>query len=459
MNIQKPNSMAAIDRATMVHPYTDLTAHDDKGPHIITHGSGVRLYDDDGKSYIDGLAGLWCTSLGFGEQRLIDAATRQMQEMAYSHTFAHRSNPVVIELAERLTDMAPPSITRAFFVNSGSEAVDAAIQIVWYYNNALGRPEKKKIIGRDRGYHGVTVAAGSLTALPYKQVDFDLPVNDRFLRVSCPHCYRYAEADESEADFAKRLAEEVESLIIAEGPETIAAFIGEPVMAAGGVMPPPEGYWPAIEAICRKYDILLICDEVVNGFGRTGNMWGSETVGVQPDIMTSAKQLSSAYLPIGATLMSEKVYEVIAENSHKYGTFGIGMTYGGHPVCAAVALETLKIYEERDMVQRVREIAPVFQSRLKALGAHPLVGEARGIGLIGALELVADKDTREQHPPARKVAPMLYGNVMQHGVLGRPLPGDAYALCPPLVISEADIGLIFDAVEKGLNDTHAALTA
>ncbi len=458
MNVHNPNSLDAIDKATLVHPYTDLVAHDDKGPHIIERAEGIRLYDADGRSFIDGVAGLWCTGLGHGEDRLVKVAAEAMKTLSFSHIFSHRSHPSAIELAETLTRLAPDSITRAFFVNSGSEAVDAAIQIVWNYNNALGRPQKKKIIGRDRGYHGVTVAAGSLTALPYKQNDFDLPVNDRFLRVTCPHHYRYGEAGESEADFAARLAQEVENVIIEHGADTIAAFIGEPIMAAGGVMPPPEGYWPAVAEICKKHDVLLICDEVVNGFCRTGNFWGSQTVGVQPDIMTCAKQLSSAYLPIGATLMSEAVFEVIAAHSPNNGVFGIGMTYGGHPVCTAVALETLRIYEERDMLGHVRAVTPHFAARLAALGDHPLVGHTRGAGLLGAIELVADKETREPFPPAAKAAPTLYNHVAEHGVLCRPLPGDALGICPPMIINEDEIDEIFDAIEKGLKSAHAALT-
>ncbi len=458
MNIQIPNSLSAINKKTTVHHYTDMMAHEEKGPHIITRAEGIRLFDDEGRGFIDGMAGLWCSSLGHSEDRLKKAAMAQFDTLTYTHTFAHRSHQPAIELAERLTDRAPDSITRAFFVNSGSEAIDAAIQIIWYYNNALGRKEKKKIIGRDRAYHGVTAAAGSLTALPYKQNDFDLPVNDRFLKVSCPHFYRYGRTDETEEEFGARLAEEVESLIIAEGPETIAAFIGEPIMGAGGVLIPPNGYWPAIEKICRKYDVLLVCDEVINGFCRTGEFWGSETVGgVQPDIMTVAKQLSSAYLPIGATLISEKVYEVIAENSPKNGVFGIGMTYGGHPVCSAVALETLKIYEERDILGHVQAVAPLFKERYDALAAHPLVGQARCTGLMGAVEIVANKETREQFAPTAKAAPTVYQHTMEQGTFGRPLPGDGVAFCPPLIVTEDDINEMFDALAKGLDLAEADL--
>ncbi len=460
MNIQIPNSLSAINKKTGVHQYTDMMAHEEKGPHIISRAEGIRLYDDEGRGFIDGMAGLWCTALGHSEQRLKDAAAAQMDTMTYTHIFAHRSHQPAIELAERLTQRAPASITRAFFTNSGSEAIDAMIQMVWYYNNALGRREKKKIIGRDRAYHGVTAAAGSLTALPYKQNDFDLPVNDRFLKVSCPHHYRYAQADETEEQFGARLADEVENLIIAEGPDTVAAFVGEPIMGAGGVLIPPKNYWPAVEKICRKYDVLLVCDEVINGFCRTGEFWGSETVGgVQPDIMTVAKQLSSAYLPIGATLISEKVYEAIAENSPKHGVFGIGMTYGGHPVCAAVALETLKIYEERDILGHVQSVAPLFKERYDALAAHPLVGEARCTGLIGAIELVANKETREQFAPTAKAAPTVYQHTMEAGTFGRPLPGDAVAFCPPLIVSEDDINEMFDNLTTGLDKAEAVLAA
>jgi len=350
-----------------------------------------------GRGFIDGMAGLWCTALGHSEQRLKDAAMKQMDALTYTHIFAHRSHQPAIELAERLTKRAPASITRAFFTNSGSEAIDAMIQMVWYYNNALGRPE-------------------------------------------------------TEEQFAARLADEVESLIIAEGPETIAAFVGEPIMGAGGVLIPPTGYWPAIEKICRKYDVLLVCDEVINGFCRTGEFWGSETVGgVQPDIMTVAKQLSSAYLPIGATLVSEKVYEVISQHSPKNGVFGIGMTYGGHPVCAAVAIETLKIYEERDILGHVQAVAPLFKERYDALAAHPLVGEARCTGLVGAVEIVADKETREQFPLTAKAAPTVYQHTMEQGTFGRPLPGDGVAFCPPLIVTEDDINQMFDNLAKGLD--------
>ncbi len=454
-----PNSLSAKDVAYSLHPYTNLALHQDKGPLVITRGEGIRVWDEDGRDYIDALGGLWCASLGFSEPRLVEAAKKQLETLPFAHSFAHRAHPPAIELAEKLMAIAPEPLARPFFVNSGSEAVETAIKIAWYYNNALGRPEKKKFIGRNRGYHGVLVASGSLTAIPPMQNDFDLPFGGRFLRLTTPCHYRYAEPGESEAVFADRLAAELEELIAQEGADTIAAFIAEPVMAGGGAMPPPAGYFEKMQAVLRKHDILMIADEVVCGFGRTGNMWGSETYGIRPDLLTCAKQLSSGYLPIGATLVSDRIYEVMVEQSRKHGIFGIGMTYGGHPVCAAVALETLKIYEERDTLGHVRAVAPHFQKRLKEIGRHPLVGDARGVGLIAGLEIVKDKETKESYPPEVKAGALLLEKGIEAGFLTRPLPSDTLGICPPLVISEGEIDELFDRIARALDETKKQLDA
>jgi 4-aminobutyrate--pyruvate transaminase len=453
----QPNSLAARDVAYSLHPYTNLAAHQERGPLVIVRGEGVHVFDEDGKEYIDALAGLWCTSLGFSEPRLVAAAKAQLEILPFSHSFAHRAHPPTIELAEKLMEIAPEPLARPFFVNSGSEAVETAIKIVWYYQNALGRPEKKKIVGRNRGYHGVMVASGSLTAIPPMQNDFDLPFGGRFLKVSTPCHYRYAEPGEDEAAFADRLAAELEELIEAEGADTIAAFIAEPVMAGGGAMPPPDGYFEKIQAVLKRHDILFIADEVVCGFGRTGNMWGSETYGIRPDLLTCAKALSSGYLPIGATLVSGEIYETLVDQSRKHGIFGIGMTYGGHPVCAAVALETLKIYRERDTLGHVRAVAPRFQKRVRELGSHPLVGDARGVGLIAGLEVVKDKATKESYPAAMKVGAMLVDKGAEAGFLTRPLPSDTLGICPPLIITEAEIDELFGRIADALDATKAAL--
>lgn len=452
-----PNSLAAKDIAYLVHPYTNLAEHEEKGPLVITRGEGIYLWDDDDNRYIEGMAGLWCTSLGFSEQRLVDAATAQLQQLPYCHIFAHRSTEPVIELAEKLISIAPGAMAKVFFANSGSEAVDTAIKFAWYYQNALERPQKKKIISRLRAYHGITVASGSLTAIPLMHNDFDLPVNDRFINTDTPCYYRGGIAGESEEEFATRLANNLEQLILDEGPDTVAAFIAEPVMGAGGVIVPPKTYFEKVQAVLKRHDILMIADEVICGFGRTGNMWGSQTYNVEPDIVTCAKQLSSAYIPISAVMISDKVYQAFVEQSRKLGSLGMGFTYGGHPVAAAVALETLKIYQEDRIVEHVREVAPLFQQRLSALAEHPLVGNTRGVGLIGGLEIVADKASKESYPPELKVAMTVAAKALQKGLILRGLPGDAVGICPPLIINEAEINELFDLLHGALDETAVTL--
>ncbi len=443
---------AEKDINSNLHPYTNLIAHQQTGPKTYVRGEGIYVWDENGKCFIEGLAGLWCTSLGFSEKRLVEAARKQLDTLPYNHSFAGRTAPVVSELADRLISIAPKSMSKAYFVTSGSEAVDSAVKMTWYYNNALGRPEKKKIISRIRGYHGVTIACTSLTAIPVIQEAFDAPL-DRFKQTGTPHYYRFGEAGESEEAFATRCAEELEQLILAEGPETIAALIAEPLMGAGGVIPPPKTYFEKIQKVLRKYDILLIADEVINGFGRTGNPWGSDTFNIErPDMVTVAKQLSSAYIPIGATMISEEIYETIAEASNRHGVFGTGFTYGGHPVGAAVALETLDIYEERNILGHVRDVMRPFQSRLRLLGTHPLVGEARGAGLIGAIELVADQSTKQSFDPAMKVAQQVAQKCLENGLIVRALPsGDSIGICPPLIITDEQVHHLFDALEKSLS--------
>jgi 4-aminobutyrate--pyruvate transaminase len=434
-----------------IHPYTNLSAHQDTGPMVITRGEGVYVYDDKGNRYIEALAGLFCASLGFSNQRLADAADRQMRTLPFYHAFGGKATEPSVRLAEQLLAMAPVPMARVFFANSGSEANDTAIKIAWYYNNALGRPDKKKIISRNRAYHGVTIATASLTGLPNNHRDFDLPIG-RVLHTDCPLHYRYAEPGESEDAFATRCAQSLESLILREGPGTVAAFIAEPLMASGGVIVPPPTYYEKIQAVLRKYDVLLIVDEVICGFGRTGNMFGTETFALQPAMMTMAKQLSSGYLPISAVMVNDDIYRAMVEQSRKIGTFGHGFTYSGHPVCAAVALETLKIYEEERILDHVRRIAPQFQRRVAQLGEHPLVGNARGMGLIGAAELVADKKTKASFPVAAGVAAYAGQCALKHGVITRAL-GDNVNVCPPLIIEPGQVDTMFDGLQAALDDT------
>ncbi len=453
-----PNdSLEAKDIRSSVHHFTNLELHRTKGPFVVEKGDGIYVFDTEGKRYIDSLAGAWCTSLGFSEERLAQAAYAQMRKMPYSHTFGHRTAVPTVELADKLTDIAPDGISRVFFTCSGSEAVDSAIKFVWYYNNATGRPRKKKLIARRRAYHGITVAAASLTGVPIFHQGFDLPVSERFLHTETPCHYRNAEPGESEEDFASRLAQNLDDLINAEGADTVAAFIAEPVMAAGGVMTPPRTYFEKIQAVLEKHEVLMIADEVVCGFGRTGCMWGSQAYAIEPDLMTVAKQLSSAYLPIAGVMMTEQIYDGLTEGCKTHGIFGLGYTYGGHPVPAAVALETLKIYEERDILGHVNEVSPYFLERLHALADHPLVGNTRGIGLLGGIEIVADKETKRSFEPSMQAAIKLAGEGFKHGLIMRPLPGDVIGVCPPMIIERDGLDEMFDAMQRSLDDTLALL--
>ncbi len=451
------NSNATRDIASYLHPYTNLKTHQEKGPLVIVKGDGVTVTDDQGNNYIDVMAGLWCASLGFHQDRLAETAADAMRRLPFYHGFNGKSHEPGINLAEKLLSLSPVPMSKVFFANSGSEANDTAIKIVWYVNNALGRPEKKKIISRTKAYHGVTVATASLTGLPANHRDFDLPI-DRILHTDCPHYYRFAEPGESEADFVQRLAGNLEKLIETEGADTIAAFIAEPVMGAGGVIPPPAGYFEAIQPILKKHDILFIADEVICGFGRTGNLFGTQTYDLQPDMITVAKALSSGYLPISALLISEPIFQAMVKESEKIGIFGHGFTYGGHPVSCAVALETLKIYEEINILDHIRQVSPALQNGLRKFEEHPLVGEVRGVGLLGALELVGDKKTKVPFDPARGIGAFAVSKAQEYGVITRAL-GDTIAFSPPLVIDEDQIDAVLTVIGKVLDDTKTMIDA
>ena len=451
----RPNSLAARDVASVLHPYTDAVALRDAGPIVMVRGEGVRVWDDQGRDYIEAVAGLWCASLGFSNERLARAAYDQMRRLPFYHAFTAKSHEPMIQLAEMLLERAPVSMARAFFANSGSEANDTAVKMIWYMNNALGRPAKKKIIGRYKGYHGITIASASLTGLPNNHRSFDLPLPG-FVHTMTPHHYHEAEAGETEDAFARRCADALEQLILAEGPDTVAAMFAEPIMGAGGVIVPPRGYFPAIQAVLRKYDVLLVADEVICGFGRTGEYWGSQTLGIEPDILVCAKALSSAYLPISAVLVNERVYDALAQESHTVGTFGHGFTYSGHPVPAAVAVETLKIYDEMDIVGHVREVGPHMQSALRERFAdHPLVGEVRGMGLICGVELVADKAARRNFDPALKMGARAAKLGEKHGVISRGLPNDTLAFSPPLIITASEVDELVERIGRALDELAA----
>ncbi len=441
------------DVETLIHPYTNLDAHRTVGPLVLERARGIHVYDVDGKPYIEGMAGLWCAALGYGNEELVEAAASQMRKLSFTHLFSGRSHDPAIELAEKLKEIAPMPVSKVFFGCSGSDANDTQMKLVWYYNNALGRPRKKKIISRLKGYHGVTVASASLTGLPNNHIDFDLPIAG-VLHTSCPHHYRFGLDGESEEEFATRLAHELEEMIQKEGPDTVAAFIAEPVMGAGGVIVPPATYYPKIKAVLDRHDVLLIDDEVICGFGRLGTPFGCTAMDMKPDTMSLAKAITSSYQPLSAVLVPESMYEAMLAESRKIGTFGHGNTYAGHPVAAAVAIKTLEIYERDDIFGHVRTLIPNFQKRLRALADHPLVGEARGVGLVGGLELVADKKTKRAFAPKQGVAPKTVVFGQEEGVIVRAI-GDTLAICPPLIIKAAEVDELFDRVGRALDKAEA----
>ena len=452
MNIQNKSSKNSLEFKSIdyqLQPYTNPELIREKGPQVFSSGSGVIVKDIDGKSYIEGMSGLWCASLGFGENELIEAAIGQMRKLPFYHSFTGKTCESTINLSEKLVEIAPNNLKKIFFCNSGSEANDTAIKIVWYYHASLGNPTKRKIISRKGSYHGVTLAAASLTALDYAQKGFSLPL-DFAVHTTWPHYFQNSYENESEKEFCSRLVSDLEKLIETEGAENIGAFIAEPLMGAGGVIIPPKDYFEMIQPILKRNEILFIADEVICGFGRTGNMWGSQTLNIHPDIITCAKGLSSAYAPISAVLMSEKISYEVEKQATKLGQFGHGFTYSGHPVSCAVALKTLEIMEKRNVISHVRDISKVFSKRISQLQTYRCIGNVRSIGLIGAAEFVKPGTVREKIDPIHKFAAMAVKKIQEKGVILRALPIDAIAFCPPLIISKEEINQMFDRIEAVL---------
>ncbi|MEJ2044905.1 MAG: aminotransferase [Reinekea sp.] len=438
--------------STIIYPATNL-----KNTETLTleRGDGVYVYDTDGKQYLEGMAGLWCTSLGYNNQELIEATRQQMEQLSYSHMFGGKTHQVGIDLADKLASMVPVDNARIFFGNSGSDANDTHIKLLRYYFNAVGKPEKYKIISRERSYHGVTVASASLTGLAANHTHFNLPFDALgILRTDAPHYYRGAQAGESEADFVTRITANLEALILREGPDTIAAFIAEPITGASGVIVPPPGYYEKVQAILNKYDILFWADEVITGFGRTGQDFGSNTMHIaKPDLMTLAKQLSSAYLPISAAVIRGDMYQAMIEPSADVGVFGHGYTYSGHPVACAVALKTLEIYQRDHLFTHAARMGELLQRKLRTFADHPLVGEVRGKGLIAAVELVADKTTRQ--PFDASVAAFATSACQRLGLIVRAVAGTSLAFCPPLIITEVQIDELIEKLTLALEETLA----
>jgi 4-aminobutyrate--pyruvate transaminase len=450
-----PNSIEARDVASVVHMQTNLRRHQQEGPLVITRGEGCRVFDDSGRDYIESVAGLWCASLGFGSERLAKVAYEQMRKLGYYHLYRHRSTEPAIELAEALLKIAPVPMARVVFQCSGSEANDTAIKLAWYYWNAVGQPQRTKIIARQMAYHGNTCAAVSLSGKPDMHAGFGLPFA-HFKHTEFPHYYRRHEEGETELEFSIRMAQALETLIKSEGPDTIAAFFAEPVMGAGGAILPPEGYFEKIQEVLRKYDILFVADEVICGFARTGEMWGSQTFAMRPDMLTSAKALSAAMQPISAVLINDRIHDAMLAQSDKFGNFAHGFTYAGHPVAAAVALEVQKIYAEMDIVARAKRLGPVLQSTLGALRSHPLVGDVRGIGLILGMELMRDGEKRIAFDSALKVGAGVDAAATRHGLILR-VVGDRLVFAPPLVIEAHEIEEIGERLKRALDDVAGDL--
>jgi len=445
---------ALADTRHHLHPYTQLRQLEKEGPLVIVKGEGVHVVDEHGKRYLEGMAGLWCASLGFSEQRLVDAAERQMRTLPYYHSFSGKVPGPVTELVQALARWSPIPGARVLFANSGSESNDTAVKLVRYYWNARGEPRKKKILARVKGYHGVTVASASLSGIPTMHQHFDLPM-EGVVRLGCPHPYQFAKDGESPEAFAQRLARELEETIEREGPDTVGAFIAEPVQGAGGVIVPPPGYFDLIQPILKKHRILFIADEVITGFGRLGQAFGTHAYGLQPDFVTVAKMMTSAYVPMSALYVADHVYQTIADTSAAVGVFGHGYTYSGHPLACAVALETLRIYESDGIVEHVARVAPRLQAGLARYRGHPLIGDVRGQGLIGAVELAADPAARKPFDPKRAVGPYLVRRAQEHGLILRAMAGDVVAFSPPLIIDEAGIDELLAKFDLALQDTQA----
>ena len=450
---------ARRDAAHHLHPSTNPRQLERDGPLLVTRGEGVYVFDESGRRYLEGMSGLWCAAFGFSESRLIAAAERQMRALPFYHTFSGSAPGVVADLAEHLTRLAPEPIRgsgRIIFASSGSESNDTAVKLVRFYNNARGRPNKKKIISRVKGYHGVTLAAASLSGISAMHAHFDLPMADT-LRVGAPHHYQYGLPGESLDAFTERLIRELEDTIEREGADTIAALIAEPVQGAGGVLIPPPGYFEALQRVLKRHDILLIADEVICGFGRLGRWFGSERFGLRPDLMTVAKGLTGAYVPMSALLMSDEFYQVVADQGAQVGAFAHGYTYSGHPLACAVALEALRLYEQEGLIARADQMGGYLQQSIASLADHPLVGQARGLGMIGAIELAADRAQRRAFDPSLGVAAQVVSRARAHGAILRSMTGDVVAFSPPLIITQSEVEELMGIVRVALDETLVVL--
>jgi len=445
-----------IDANTILHPSTNANEFAKSGSKIISGGKGIHLHDTDGNKLIDAVAGLWCVNVGYGRQELADAMSKATMELSYYHTFTGMSNVPQIELAERLLQLAPRNMSKVFFASGGSDGNDSLMKIVWYYHNLIGKPEKRKIISRWQAYHGTSIATASLTGLPSFHKDFNLPI-DGVIHTESPDYYRHAQENESEREFSVRRARELEELILEQDPETVGAFIAEPIMGAGGVIAPPDGYFEEIQKVTQKYQILFIADEVVCGYGRLGTWWGSEVYKLKPDMITTAKALTSGYFPFSASFITEEIWDVIKQGSTKYGSFAHGYTYAGHPVGAAVAMANLDIIENEKLVEQSAEVGAYFHQQLNdRFATDSFVGQVRGQGMLAAVQLMQDKDSKRFFDPKIKIAPQVTAECYRRGLIARPLPSvDSVAFSPPLVTSKKDVDQIVGIFEESVREVLA----
>ncbi len=440
-----------MDLRSLFHPWTSISEHRKCGPLVMVEGRGARLKDSRGREYIDGLAGLWCVDIGYGRPEVADALARQARELPFYHSFFSMGNQPSIELADRLQQLAPWPVARVFFGLSGSDANDTQFKLAWMYHRHRGAPERRKIISHERGYHGATVAAASATGLASAHAAFGLPLNG-FVHVRPPYPYREMKPGQSEAAFVAELAAELDATIVREGPETVAAFIAEPVLGAGGVIVPPAGYFPAIQAVLARHDVLMIADEVICGFGRLGRPFGSQALAIEPDLVTLAKGLTSGYAPLSACLITPKVWDVLERDADALGVFGHGFTYSGHPVCAAAGLANLDVMRNERLFERAEVLGAHMQTRLRELFAdHPHVGDVRGMGLIGAVELVRDRHTKEAFAASEAVGPRIFRRLLERGVIIRAI-GDCLAFCPPYVIEREELDTVLDRTREALDE-------
>ena len=452
-NNPKTQQWQAMSRDHHLAPFSDFKQLAEKGPRIITRGEGVHLWDSEGNKILDGMAGLWCIAIGYGREELVEAASKQMRELPFYNTFFQTAHPPVLELAKALSEVTPAGMNHVFFTGSGSEGNDTMLRMVRHYWALKGKPGKKVVIARENGYHGSTVAGASLGGMKGMHEQGGLPIPG-IVHIAQPYWFGEG-GDMTPEAFGIWAAEELEKKILEVGENNVAAFIAEPIQGAGGVIIPPDSYWPKVREILAKYEILFVADEVICGFGRTGEWFGSDYYGNTPDMMTIAKGLTSGYVPMGGLVVRDEIVEVLNEG----GDFNHGFTYSGHPVAAAVALENIRILREEKIVERVREeTAPYLQKRLRELADHPLVGEVRGVGMLGAIELVKDKQTRERYPSDKAVGMICRGHCFENGLIMRAV-GDTMIISPPLVISKTEIDELVDKARKCLDLTARALLA